>query len=97
MTNKQENILNGVEIIRNGDQLAVKVPLLLSQTKLDVLVAVAKAFGQTLPELMEESIDRDIRALLEGGNDVGEALNKIMCRTWLKEIGEDPEEVKTVK
>ena len=46
-----------------------------------------------LSELVEDSIDHDIRALLEGSNDVGDALNKKMCDTWLKEIGEGPQEV----
>jgi hypothetical protein len=84
-----------VEIIheRVGEIIA-KVPLRLTEAKLEVLIEVAKAFGQSLPELMEESIDRDIRALLEGGNDVGDALNKTLCDTWLREIGEAPEEVK---
>jgi hypothetical protein len=40
---KQENILKGVEISKNADKLIVKVPLLLTQVKLDVLVEVAKA------------------------------------------------------
>jgi hypothetical protein len=81
--NKQEDILNGVEIIRNGDQLTVKVPLRFTEAKLEVLCEVAKSYGIELPELIEDSIDHDIRALLEGSNDVGEALNKKMCDTWL--------------
>ena len=46
-----------------------------------------------LSELVKDSIDHDIRALLEGGNDVGDALNKKMCDNWLKDIGEGPQEV----
>lgn len=87
------NILNGVKIDRNGDQLTVKVPLRLTEAKLQVLIEVAKAYDMNLSELVEDSIDHDIRALLEGGNDVGDALNKKMCDTSLKEIGEGPQEV----
>jgi hypothetical protein len=90
MTN---NILNGAEIIPNGDsQLTVKVPLRLTEKKLEILVEVAKAFGETLPELIEDSINQDIRCQLESSGIVGEALNKTLCDTWLREIGENPEE-----
>jgi hypothetical protein len=92
MTNKQENILNGVEIIRNGDQIIAKVPLKLTEAKLDVLCQVAKAWKMDLSDVIEESIDQDIRCQLESSNDVGEALNKRMCDTWLKEIGEGPDD-----
>jgi hypothetical protein len=78
---KQENILNGVEIKENGDQLIVKVPLLLTQAKLNVLVEVAKAWEMDLSEIIEDAVDHDIRALLEGSGDVGEALIKILCDT----------------
>jgi hypothetical protein len=84
------NILNGVEIIRNGNQIIAKVPLKLTEAKLDVFCQVAKAWKMDLSDVIEESIDHDIRALLEGGNDAGDALNKIMCDTWMKEIGEAP-------
>jgi hypothetical protein len=84
---QQKEILNGVEIIRDGDEIIVNIPLKITDKKLEVLVEVAKAFEQTLSEPIEESIDRDIRALLEGGNDVGDALNKTLCETWLREIG----------
>jgi len=94
---KQEDILNGVEIIREGDQLTVKVPLRLTEAKLEVLVQVAKAHGIGLPELIEDSVDQDIRSLLDGSDDIGKALNKKICDTWLKEIGEDPEEEKIDK
>ena len=66
----------------------------MTEAKLEVPVQVAKAFGETLPELIEDSINQDIRALLEGSNDTGEALNKTLCDTWLREIGENPEEAK---
>ena len=65
------NILNGVEIIRDEDQLTVKVPLRLTEAKLDVLCQVAKAFGETLPELIEDSINQDIRCQLESSGIVG--------------------------
>jgi hypothetical protein len=83
------DVLNGVEIIREGDQVIAKVPIRLTEAKLEVLCEVAKSYGIELPELIEDSIDHDIRALLEGLNDVGEALNKKMCDTWLREIGEE--------
>ena len=83
-----------MEIVRNGKEIVAEIPLRLTEAKLEVLVEVAKAFGQTLSELIEELIEHDIRALLEGGNDVGDALNKKLGCTWLKEIGEAPEEVK---
>jgi hypothetical protein len=49
-----------------------------------------------LPELIEYSLDRDIRCQLEGSymsnpTNVGEGLNKVLCDIWLKEIGEDNE------
>jgi hypothetical protein len=47
--------------------------------------------GMDLSEVIEDAIDHDIRALLEGSSDVGEALNKKLCDTWLKEIGEAAE------
>ena len=99
---KQEDILSGVEVDREGNQFIIKVPLRLSEVKLDVLCQVAKSFGQTLTELIESCIDQDIRCQLEGSrvsnpDNVGEALNKIMCDTWLKELGEDPEEEKIDK
>jgi hypothetical protein len=87
---QQNEILNGVEIVRNGKEIIAKIPLRLTEEKLEVLVQVARSYGIELPELIEDAIDHDIRALLEGGNDVGDALNKIMCDTWLKEIGEAP-------
>jgi hypothetical protein len=51
-----------VEIIheRVGEIIA-KVPLRLTEAKLEVLIEVAKAFGQSLPELMEESIECAVR------------------------------------
>jgi hypothetical protein len=94
MMNRQEDILNGIEIIRNGDQLTVQVPLRLTEAKLEVLVEIAKAFGQT-PELVQDSLDQDIRCQLESSGTVGEALNKTLCDTWLQEIGEVPEEHNT--
>jgi hypothetical protein len=45
-----------------------------------------------LPELIEDSINQDIRCQLESSGIVGEALNKTLCDTWLREIGENPEE-----
>jgi predicted DNA-binding protein len=89
---QQNEILDGVEIVRNGKEIVAEIPLRLTEAKLEVLVEVAKAFGQTLSVLIEESIEHDIRALLD--NDVGDALNKKLGCTWLKEIGEAPEEVK---
>jgi hypothetical protein len=83
MMNKQEDILNGVEIIRECDQ--AKVPPRFTEAKLEVLVEVAKAWGMELSEVIEDAIDHDIRALLEGSSDVGEALNKRKCDTWLRD------------
>ena len=48
---QQDEILNGVEIVRNGKEIIAKIPLRLTEAKLEV----------------------------EGGNDVGDALNKILC------------------
>jgi hypothetical protein len=85
-------ILNGVEIIHEKvGEIIAKVPLRLTEAKLEVLCQVAKAWGMELSEVIEDAIDHDIRALLEGSSDVGEALNKKLCDTWLKEIGEAPE------
>jgi hypothetical protein len=86
---EQNNVLNGVEIIRDGNEMIVNIPLKMTEAKLEVLVEVAKAWNVDLAEVIEDAIDRDIRALLEGGNDVGDALNKKLCNTWLKEIGEE--------
>ena len=99
---KQEDILSGIEIDRDGNQVMAKVPLRLTEAKLEVLIQVAKSFGQTLTELIESCMNQDIRCQLEGSrvsnpDNVGEALNKIMCDTWLKELGEDPEEEKIDK
>ena len=73
---QQNEILDGVEIVWNGKEIVAEIPLRLTEAELEVFVEVAKAFGQTLSELIEESIEHDIRALLEGGNDVGDALTK---------------------
>jgi hypothetical protein len=89
--NKLEDILKGVEMNKNGVQIIAKVPLRLTDAKLEVLVEVAKAWGMELSEVIEDAIDHDIRALLESSSDVGEALNKILCDTSLKEIGGAPE------
>jgi hypothetical protein len=86
---EQNNVLNGVEIIPDGNEMIVNIPLKMTEAKLEVLVEVAKAWNVDLAEVIEDAIDRDIRALLEGGNDVGDALNKKLCNTWLKEIGEE--------
>jgi hypothetical protein len=92
MINMQEDILNEVEVVKDEDQLTVKVPLWLTEAKLEVLCEVAKSYGIELPELILDAVDQDIRALLEGSSDVGEALNKQMCDTWLKEISETSED-----
>ena len=62
-----------VEIIRNGNQIIANVPIRLTEAKLDVLCQVAKAWNMDLCEVVGDAVDHDIRALLEGSNDVGEA------------------------
>jgi hypothetical protein len=95
-------ILNRVEIIHEKvGEIIAKVPLRLTEAKLEVLVEVAKAWEMDLSELVEAAIDQDIRCQLEGcrvsnPTNVGERLNKVLCDIWLKEIGEDqkgPEEI----
>ena len=45
-----------------------------------------------LSEVIEECVDEHMRGVLEGSNETGKALNKILADSWLKEIGEDPED-----
>ena len=97
---KQKDILSNIEINRDGDQIITKVPLRFTEAKLEVLCEVVKAWQTDLAEIIQDAVDHDIRALLEGSSvlnpsDVGEALNKVMCDQWLKEIGEAPDSDKT--
>lgn len=82
---------------RLGDHMKIlQVGLELSNPKLEVLCEVVKALDMfDLRELIEECIDQHVRGLLEGSSDIGKALNKKLCTTWLKELqGEDKEKEK---
>ena len=43
-----EQELNGVEIVRDGDQIIAKIPLRLTEEKLQILLTVARAYGQSI-------------------------------------------------
>jgi hypothetical protein len=78
---------------RLGDHMKIlRVGLELTNAKLEVLCEVAKAWGMDLSEVIEHCVSQNIRGVLEGSNDTGKDLNKILCNTWLREIGEGPDE-----
>jgi hypothetical protein len=80
---------------RLGDDMKIlQVGLPLTNAKLEVLREVAKAWEMDMSEVIEECVDEHIRGVLEGSNETGKALNKILANTWLKEMGEeeDPED-----
>jgi len=92
-----EQELNGIEIVRDGNEMIAMIPLKLTEAKLQVLLTVAKAQGIDLSQLIEDSIDQDIRCQLEGSSvpepsNIGESIQKQLYDQWLKEIGEVPEE-----
>ena len=96
-----EQELNGIEIVRDGNEVMIAmIPLKLTESKLQVLLTVAKAQGIDLSQLIEGSVDQDFRCQLEGSSvpntsNIGESIQKQLYDQWLKEIGETPEEEKT--
>ena len=81
-----EQELNGIEIVRDADQMIALIPIKLTEAKLQILLTVVKAQGIDLAQVIEDSVDQDFRCQLESSTDIGDALNKRMCVTCLQEI-----------
>ena len=81
-----EQELNGIEIVSDADQMIALIPIKLTEAKLQILLTVVKAQGIDLAQVIEDSVDQDFRCQLESSTDIGDALNKRMCVTWLQEI-----------
>ena len=47
-----EQELNGVEIIRDGDQMIAMIPLKLTEAKLQILLTIARAYGIDLAQVI---------------------------------------------
>jgi hypothetical protein len=81
-----EQELNGIEIVRDADQMIALIPIKLTEAKLQILLTVVKAQGIDLAQVIEDSVDQDFRCQLESSTDIGGALNKRMCVMWLQKI-----------
>ena len=53
--------LNGIEIVRDADQMIALIPIKLTEAKLQILLTVVKAQGIDLAQVIEDSVDQDFR------------------------------------
>lgn len=70
-SNNQKAITQTVKIIGKAEHMLAKVPLKMTETKLDVLIRICKVEGIGLPDFIEESVGEMVRSMLESSNDVG--------------------------
>ena len=56
-----EQELNGIEIVRDADQMIALIPIKLTEAKLQILLTVVKAQGIDLAQVIEDSVDQDFR------------------------------------